>query len=138
MVERSRDMDTNRFKKAAQWFYSNVFQDEAIQPRGTPPDEKLPSLLRTARSLENNITMRWQSRESIFLKQGKLLANYEDDYTFEASVTRYFSYLKNVHSTHHKEVFRLWRIYPHPTSDKRAWSRCDSVTLEGKQFSIVF
>lgn len=83
-------MDTNRYKKAAQWFYSNVFQDEAIQPRVTPPDEKLPSLLRTARSLENNITMRWQSRESIFLKQGKLLANYEDDYTFEASVTRYF------------------------------------------------
>lgn len=83
-------MDTNRYKKAAQWFYNNVFQDEPIHPRETPPEEKLPSLLRTARSLENNVTMRWQSRESIFLKQGKLLANYEDDYAFDGSVTRYF------------------------------------------------
>ena len=25
------------------------------------------------------------------------------------------SYIKNVHSTHHKEVFRLWRIYAKPS-----------------------
>ena len=31
-----------------------------------------------------------QSRESIFVKQGKLLANYEDDYVYDRPVLRYF------------------------------------------------
>ena len=90
MVERSKDMDTNRMKKAAEWFYSNVFRDEAITPRAYAPAEKLPSLLRTARSLENSPNNPWQSRESIFLKQAKLLAEYEDDYSFSANVVRYY------------------------------------------------
>ena len=50
----------------------------------------------------------------------------------------FYDIIPMLYSMHHAEVFRLWRIYPHPTFDKRAWSRCDSVTLEGKQFSIVF
>ena len=83
-------MDTNRMKKAAEWFYSNVFRDEAITPRAYAPAEKLPSLLRTARSLENSPNNPWQSRESIFLKQAKLLAEYEDDYSFSANVVRYY------------------------------------------------
>lgn len=83
-------MDTNRMKKAAEWFYSTVFRDEAIKPRTYAPVEKIPSLLRTARSLENSPNNAWQSRESIFLKQAKLLVNYEDDYNFEGSVVRYY------------------------------------------------
>lgn len=83
-------MDTNRMKKAAEWFYSTVFRDEAIKPRTYAPAEKIPSLLRTARSLENSPNNAWQSRESIFLKQAKLLVNYEDDYDFEGSVVRYY------------------------------------------------
>ena len=83
-------MDTNRMKKAAEWFYSTVFRDEAIKPRTYAPAEKIPSLLRTARSLENSPNNAWQSRESIFLKQAKLLVNYEDDYAFEGSVVRYY------------------------------------------------
>ena len=31
-----------------------------------------------------------QSRESIFIKQGKLLAGYEDDYVYDRRVTHYF------------------------------------------------
>lgn len=83
-------MDTNRMKKAAEWFYNTVFRDEAIKPKPFTPAEKLPSLLRTARSLENSPTNPWQSRESIFMKQAKLLANYEDDYAFEGNVVRYY------------------------------------------------
>ena len=83
-------MDTNRMKKAAEWFYSTVFRDEAIVPKAYAPAEKLPSLLRTARSLENAPGNPWQSRESIFLKQAKLLANYEDDYLFSGNVVRYY------------------------------------------------
>lgn len=83
-------MDTNRMKKAAEWFYNTVFRDEAIKPKPYTPAEKLPSLLRTARSLENSPDNPWQSRESIFLKQAKLLANYEDDYHFSGNVVRYY------------------------------------------------
>ncbi len=83
-------MDTDRMKKAAQWFYSTVFQDEAIRPRQAEPAQTLPALLRTARSLENGNGLRWQSRESVFLKQAKLLAGYEDDYAFQGSVIRYY------------------------------------------------
>jgi len=83
-------VDTNRMKKAAEWFYGTIFRDEAIKPRPATPAEKLPSLLRTARSLENAPGNPWQSRESIFLKQAKLLVNYEDNYDFHDSVVRYF------------------------------------------------
>ncbi len=75
-------------KKAAQWFYSTVFRDTPIPQR--QPSEKLPSLLRAARSLERGMDMVWQSRESVFLKQAKLLAAYEDDYQEECAVTRYY------------------------------------------------
>lgn len=80
-------MDPERMKRAAEWFYSSVFRDEAIRPRQEQPEEKLPAMLRTARSLEKDA---WQSRESVFLKQARLLAAYEDDYDFRGSVTRYF------------------------------------------------
>lgn len=83
-------MDTNRMKKAAEWFYNTVFRDEAIRPKAINPSQKLPSLLRTARSLENTPSNPWQSREAIFIKQAKLLVNYEDDYEFHEPVVRYF------------------------------------------------
>lgn len=77
-------------KIAAEWFYEKVFSDEAITPKKEPPRECLPSLLRTARSLEGGPQNSWQSREAIFLKQAKLLASYEDDYEFSGQVTRYY------------------------------------------------
>lgn len=95
----------DRRKDAAVWFYTfahgkppavlepeeeTVYRDEAIRPREAPPEEKLPSLLRAARSLENQGFGSWQNREVIFLKQAKLLANYEDDYAFSGSVQRYY------------------------------------------------
>lgn len=83
-------MSNDRIKRATEWFYHNVFRDEAIKPRPQAPAKKLPSLLRTARSLENDPKKPWQSRESIFLKQAKLLAAFEDDYPFQGDVTRYF------------------------------------------------
>ena len=54
------------------------------------PREPLPSPLLAARSLENGMPAYRQSRESIFVKQGKLLANYEDDYVYDRQVLRYF------------------------------------------------
>ena len=83
-------MSENRNRNAAQWFYEKIFVDEPIRPRESPPVPKLPSLLRTARSLESTPGKAWQTRESIFLKQAKLLVNYEDDYLYEGKVVRYF------------------------------------------------
>jgi len=83
-------MGDSRVKKAAEWFYSNIFRDECIRPKAIAPSEKLPPLLRTARSLENGPERLWQSRESVFYKQAKLLASYEDDYPFNGTVLRYY------------------------------------------------
>ena len=83
-------MDQNRIKNAAKWFYEKLFADEPIRPRTNQPAPKFPSLLRTARSLENGPNNAWQSRESVFMKQAKLLANFEDDYAYEGNVVRYY------------------------------------------------
>ena len=99
-------MSGNRNKEAAQWFYTMiqhpavsagspedgtpVYREEAIRPRFQPPEETLPSLLRAARSLESGTYGGWQSREVIFIKQAKLLVNYEDDYAYSGNVTRYY------------------------------------------------
>lgn len=83
-------MDTKRTKFASEWFYTNVFQDEAITPRKEPVPDRLPSLLRTARSLEIPSGRIWQPREAVFYKQAKLLAEYEDDYIYHHPVFCYY------------------------------------------------
>lgn len=91
MGERRSDItDTNRVKKAMEWFYSTVFQDEAIRPGPRESREVLPSPIRAARSLENGPPTYRQPREAIFVKQAKILADYEDDYVYEKPVLRYF------------------------------------------------
>lgn len=102
-------MDSNRMKYAAHWLYGKVFQDEPIQPRTVLKAEKVPSLIRTARSLENNRCNNWQSRESIFLKQAKLLANYEDDFEFHDNVVRYFPTYQSLTDRELRGYFS-WRI----------------------------
>lgn len=84
-------MDPHNMKAVAQWLRDCVFSDEAIRPRTVPQSvEKLPAMLRTARSLENGGGQIWQSRESIFVKQAKLLERYEDDFDFRGSVRCYY------------------------------------------------
>lgn len=79
--------DTNRVKKTMEWFFSTVFQEESI--RNPEPDRSLPAPLRMARSLETGPNS-WQSRESIFIKQAKVLVNYEDDFPYDQPVQHYF------------------------------------------------
>lgn len=80
-------MDTDRMKKTMEWFYSTVYRVEPVQRQ--PSAEPVPSPIRTARSLETGNRYR-QSEVSTFIKQAKLLANYEDDYEYDKPVTRYF------------------------------------------------
>lgn len=77
-------------KAAAEWLYNTVFKEEPIRPRAPRSSERAPSMIRAARSLETGVPQSWQSREALFMKQGKLLANYEDDYDGGGSVTCYY------------------------------------------------
>lgn len=83
-------MGSERFSRTAEWFYSRVFGNEQLPRRSPEQQSCLTPMLRTARSLENGISGGWQSREAVFLKQGKLLAAYEDDYAYDEPVVRYF------------------------------------------------
>ena len=77
-------------KVAAEWLYNTVFKEEAIRPRVPKPAERVPQVIRAARSLGNGTYQNWQSRETVFMKQGKLLAGYEDDYEYDGSVQCYY------------------------------------------------
>ena len=66
----------------------NLYGDEAIPPQ--PPAEKTPKLLRAMRALVKTSTNFWQSRSELFLKQARLMANYEDDYDYRGTVNQYF------------------------------------------------
>lgn len=85
-------MDPYRLKITAEWFRNTVFEEGKITPPVNQKQFRLPPAITAARSLENTPKNLWVSRESIFLKQAKLLASYEDDYDDPsfASVTRYY------------------------------------------------
>ena len=72
------------------WFYNMVFGEEAIRPRFYEDSNALPSTLRAARSLESGMPLHAQSRSALFVKQGKLLSAYEDDFIHDEPVVRYF------------------------------------------------
>ena len=82
--------DTNRVKRAMEWFKRTVFQDEAVQPRRQEGEEPLPAPIRAARSLAEGTFAYRQSRESLFVMQAKVLANYEDDYVYDEPVLHYY------------------------------------------------
>lgn len=83
-------VDIKSMKAVAEWFRQTVFQDETIRPRQARRPERLPRLLREARSLESRSVEYWQSRSMVFLHQAKLLADYEDDYVFSGRVQYYY------------------------------------------------
>lgn len=83
-------MHGDPWKNAAQWLYGKLFREEPLRPRPQAPKEKLPPLPEAARSLENTPGKPWQSREAVFLKQARLLENYEDNCPFTGSVVYYF------------------------------------------------
>lgn len=64
------------------------FTDEPIAPHYQARMAKLPPLLAKARDMENG--KYWQTRQEIFLKQGRLLADYKDDFHYEGDPLRYY------------------------------------------------
>lgn len=64
-----------------------IFRDESLSPWQFVSKPRLPPVLRKARKLERG---GWKSRQEIFLEQGRLLADYEDDYEYEGDPFRYY------------------------------------------------
>ena len=70
------------------WFSKIVFRAESLAPKKPKPSKNLPPLLRKARTLEKNTFT--ESTRDTFLKQGRLLADYEDDFEFSGDPIRYY------------------------------------------------
>ena len=69
----------------------HVYHDEEIPNAPAPtPKRPTPKLLLAMRSLVTNSRNYWQSRAELFLKQARLMANYEDDYIYNGAVNQYF------------------------------------------------
>ena len=83
-------MEPNRKKIAAAWFYSQVYRDEQILPRENAPKEQIPEEIRAMRAIEQAPDSRCLSREEIFVRQGRLMAAYTDEYSYDRDVIRYF------------------------------------------------
>lgn len=100
-------MDQNRQKNTAQWFFDNIFKTETIPARPAAPESRLPAPLRAARSLNLGATD-WQSRTLVFLKQAKLLANFEDDCPYDRQVIHYFPTYESLSDPEFRGYF-TWR-----------------------------
>ncbi|MDE7244850.1 MAG: TerB N-terminal domain-containing protein [Oscillospiraceae bacterium] len=93
----------------ANWFLKMIFQEEEIQrPQVVSVSKNTPSKIRAARSLQNELTQSFQSRESLFLKQGKILANYEDDFEGQCTVQRYYPTYQDL-SDQELRAYFSWR-----------------------------
>lgn len=73
---------------------AHIYRDEEIPSRPPPKSKRMtkpvPKLLRAMRSLVATTDNYWQSRAELFLKQARLMVNYEDDYVYKGVVNQYF------------------------------------------------
>ena len=67
-----------------------IYRDEAIPTLVPTPKPPMPKLLCAMRSLVTTTRDYWQSRAELFLKQARLMVNYEDDYAYNGTVNQYF------------------------------------------------
>ena len=68
-----------------------IYRDEAIPNAPAPtPKPPTPKLIRAMRSLVTTSHDYWQSRAELFLKQARLMADYEDDFIYHGVVNQYF------------------------------------------------
>lgn len=78
----------NKFTNSQKWFAETVFKDERLHVRIRKDTQSLPPLLAEARNMENEED--WISRQALFLRQGELLADYDDDFEYNGDPVRYY------------------------------------------------
>lgn len=69
-------------------FANIIFTDEKLNFANRQQTSDLPLKLKEARQMEGLDL--WEDRRAVFLKQGRFLADYEDDYDFDIDPVRYF------------------------------------------------
>ena len=75
----------------SQRLVGRIYRDEAIPNAPVPtPKTPTPKLLLAMRALVTTTHDYWQSRAELFLKQARLMVNYEDDYVYKGVVNQYF------------------------------------------------
>lgn len=83
-------MVSNRKKLASEWFYNTLYRDELIRPLQSRQAEALPEEIRAMREMESGVDAWRQTREQIFVRQAIRMADYEDTYSYDRDVVRYF------------------------------------------------
>lgn len=84
----------------------DIFTDEKLTPHNSPRLSHLPPILKKARMLET--AKKVQSVGALFMKQGRLLANYSDTFEYTGDIIRYYP---TYHSLTDEELrgFFTWR-----------------------------
>lgn len=75
-------------KEASFRLLRKMYASEPIKPR-TPP-EPLPPLLQQLRAMEKDDSSRYETTPELFVRQGKLAADYEDDTVYDLPVLHYY------------------------------------------------
>lgn len=75
-------------QKIWDWLATNVFKDEPLRAPKARHNADLPPLLEKARKLEENPN--WELKRPIFLKQARMLENYEDNFEYKSDPVRYY------------------------------------------------
>lgn len=123
--EEGPETDSNRKKRAAEWFYQTLYRDEQIVPRAPRAEDVTPAEIREMRKLEYGPEVWRLPREAIFVRQARLMEKYEDDYVYTRDVVRYFPTYASLTDRELRGYFS-WRI---------AWRRGER---EKTQLSYAF
>lgn len=70
------------------WVDDTIFHDEPLKKIKTKRKPSVPAPIREARKLERKLF--WHSYDEIFLKEGQLLADYEDNFEFNSDPGRLY------------------------------------------------
>ena len=81
-------MENNRKRAASMWFYQTLYQDEQIRPRPSMTQEPVPEEIRAMRELERDYNVLRETREELFVREGRMMADFEDDYVYNRDVVR--------------------------------------------------
>lgn len=73
-----------------EWYESILFNDEPVPVKTRPSRLRLSEPLKQARELARTLARQGRSREAIFVEQGRLLSDYEDETEYLQPVLHYY------------------------------------------------
>lgn len=67
-----------------------LYAAEPIKPKARPVPEPLPEPIRQLRAMQQDATAAYETTAELFVRQGKALADYEDDAVYDLPVLHYY------------------------------------------------